>query len=130
VLTILGVAAGTAIAVFGRSVQTVSARGAAWDLAAALRVARATAIRDNADAVFLLDVRNRVFKAPGAAGALPEAVTVTLVGAANERVDKDTGGIRFYSDGSSSGGRITVETGARTFRIGVDWLTGRVSVAD
>ena len=40
------------------------------------------------------------------------------------------GDIRFQPDGSSTGGRITLADGRRRMAVGVDWLTGRVSVAD
>ena len=39
-------------------------------------------------------------------------------------------GIAFLPDGSSSGGRVELARGARHARVGVDWLTGRVTVAD
>jgi general secretion pathway protein H len=130
VLTIVAASATIGVALYGRGMTTVSARGAAWDIASALRGARARAIRDNADALFLLDVRNRAFRAAEVEGALPQSVTLTMVGAANERVSVDVGGIRFHADGSSSGGRITVASESRIFRIGVDWLTGRVTVGD
>jgi general secretion pathway protein H len=80
--------------------------------------------------VFVLDVRNRTFKGPGGSGNLPETLTLTLVGAATERIDRDVGGIRFYADGSSTGGRVTVASGEREYRVGVDWLTGQVTVAE
>ena len=40
------------------------------------------------------------------------------------------GSIRFYPDGGSNGGRITVASGARKFDVDVDWLTGRVAILD
>ncbi len=40
------------------------------------------------------------------------------------------GAIRFYPDGSSTGGRITVASGERKFLVDVDWLTGRVSIKE
>ena len=39
-------------------------------------------------------------------------------------------GISFAPDGSSSGGRIVLADGGRRVQVGVDWLTGRVSVAN
>ncbi len=38
--------------------------------------------------------------------------------------------ILFRPDGSSSGGTVELASGSRTARIGVNWLTGRVVVAD
>ena len=40
------------------------------------------------------------------------------------------GPFTFAPDGSSTGGRIELAAGARRMQVGVDWLTGRVSVAD
>lgn len=38
--------------------------------------------------------------------------------------------VRFFPDGSASGGKINLSTGGRTYAISVDWLTGRVTVDD
>jgi hypothetical protein len=40
------------------------------------------------------------------------------------------GAITFAPDGSSSGGRVVLVAGANAVAIVVDWLTGRVSVAN
>ena len=37
--------------------------------------------------------------------------------------------IRFYADGSSSGGRVTMEWGDLLHRIDVNWLSGKVDHA-
>lgn len=39
-------------------------------------------------------------------------------------------GIRFHADGSSSGGRVVMISGGREAIVSVDWLTGRVRLAD
>jgi general secretion pathway protein H len=44
--------------------------------------------------------------------------------------NENEGGIRFDPDGSSTGGRIELGEGPRKIEIGVDWLTGRVSVVN
>jgi len=45
-------------------------------------------------------------------------------------VDEKTGSIRFFPDGGSNGGRITLAAGERKFEVDVDWLTGRVAILD
>ena len=40
------------------------------------------------------------------------------------------GSIRFFPDGGSNGGRITVASGERKYEVDVDWLTGRVAILD
>ncbi|MEM1144436.1 MAG: prepilin-type N-terminal cleavage/methylation domain-containing protein [Pseudomonadota bacterium] len=61
------------------------------------------------------------------AEVLPSVLTITVHGAAELNYD-DTGVIRFYPDGSSSGGGVDVlrSNGAGT-RLTVDWLLGRVT---
>jgi len=40
------------------------------------------------------------------------------------------GVIRFFPDGSSSGGSIRLSAAGRSYVIEVDWLTGRVAILD
>ena len=47
-----------------------------------------------------------------------------------ERLSDHEGAIRFYPDGSSSGGRISLRHGARATVIDVNWLTGKITSAE
>ena len=62
--------------------------------------------------------------------ALPRDVDLKLYTAQKDLVDEKVGSIRFYPDGGSNGGRITVGSGERKYEIDVDWLTGRVAILD
>ena len=62
--------------------------------------------------------------------ALPKDIELKLFTAQSEILSDTRGGIRFYPDGSSTGGRITVASGERKYLVDVDWLTGRVSITD
>jgi general secretion pathway protein H len=53
-----------------------------------------------------------------------------LFTAQKDLVNDRVGAIRFYPDGGSNGGRLTLAAGERKFEIDVDWLTGRVAVLD
>jgi general secretion pathway protein H len=61
---------------------------------------------------------------------LPERLTIALLTIAGERRGERTGAIRFNPDGSSGGGRISIDDGTRGIDIGIDWLSGRVTTAD
>ena len=61
---------------------------------------------------------------------LPARVELKLFTAQNDLVDDNIGSIRFFPDGGSNGGRITVAAGERKFDVDVDWLTGRVAILD
>ena len=41
-----------------------------------------------------------------------------------------SGAIRFFPDGGSNGGRLTLAAGERKFNVDVDWLTGRVAILE
>ncbi len=61
---------------------------------------------------------------------LPRDVELKLFTAQKDLVDDKVGSIRFFPDGGSNGGRITVASGERKFEVDVDWLTGRVAILD
>jgi general secretion pathway protein H len=69
---------------------------------------------------------------PGAAKprVLPERLELKLYTAQSEVRDERHGAIRFYPDGSSTGGRVTLAAGERKLLVDVDWLTGRVSIKE
>ena len=105
------------------------ARAAAQELAAALRLARGEAIGRYAPTVLLLDVERRVYRdADGSEHALGQGVDLDFITARTELAGATSGGIRFFPDGSSTGGRITVAGEARSYVVTVDWLTGAVEV--
>src|SRR5207244_12348044 len=103
----------------------------AAELAAGLRLARSEAILSNRPVVVDLDLlghRDRV--GTGAPRSLPADLSIELLTVAGEARNAREGDIRFNPDGSSTGGRISLIDGQRRIGVGVDWLTGRVSVAD
>jgi general secretion pathway protein H len=107
-------------------------KSAARAVAAGLRDARGTAIARQESAALVLDLEHRSFEVSGRARArsLPERLELKLYTAQSEIVDEKRGAIRFYPDGSSTGGRVTVASGERRFLVDVDWLTGRVSIKE
>jgi general secretion pathway protein H len=107
-------------------------KSAARAVAAGLRDARGAAIATQESAVMTLDLEHRSFEVSGGRGprALPERLELKLYTAQSEIVDSKRGAIRFFPDGTSTGGRVTVGSGERRFLVDVDWLTGRVSIKE
>jgi general secretion pathway protein H len=105
-------------------------KSAARSLASGLRTAQTTAMATRRDALLTLDMDSREFLATGEGQAhrLPDNIDVKLFTAQTEVTSAKRGSIRFYPDGSSTGGRITVAAGERKYLVDVDWLTGRVSI--
>jgi general secretion pathway protein H len=113
------------------SLPGIELKSSARSLTAGLRLAREEAIRSGQDVAFTLDLDNRTFEVGGGYRrvSLPDSVEIKLTAAESEMLDEQVGAIRFYPDGSSTGGRIVVSTGASGWQVGVQWLTGRIRLA-
>jgi general secretion pathway protein H len=106
-------------------------KGTASELASGLRLARSEAIASNRPVVFDLDATGHLYRVgAGAKRRLPANLSIELLTIIGENRGARVGDIRFNPDGSSTGGRISLADGKQHVAVGVDWLTGRVSVAD
>jgi general secretion pathway protein H len=105
-------------------------KAAARQLAAGLRKARSVAVTEHREAVLTLDVEGRKFAVSGDATiyTLPTKLEYALFTAQSEVMEEKTGGIRFFPDGGSTGGRVTISVGESKQIVDVDWITGRVKV--
>ena len=132
VLALMALLAGIALPMLGSGVSTTELRGSARQLAAGLRSARSEALAQRRETFLLLDVAGKRFKVDQdpREHKLPAGVELKLFTAQNDLVDGTTGAIRFFPDGGSNGGRITVAARTRKFEVDVDWLTGRVAILD
>ena len=116
--------------------ESVGARTAGLNLATALRRARADAIKFNRETVLRIDANAATLTTGdgSAAGTVADGFAIRLLIAEGERTGDASGGIRFFPDGSSTGGRVTLSRdgadGEPDVVVGVDWLTGRVEVKD
>jgi general secretion pathway protein H len=112
----------------------VELKAAARRTLSSLRLARETAIRSGDDAVLMVDVEQHRLEIPGyRAISLPRRIELKLEAASGEMLDEQRGAIRFFPDGSSTGGRIILARGEgrdqHGYQVGVTWLTGRVRMA-
>ena len=106
-------------------------RNAQWDLVSALRHARSQAVNSQQAATVDINVKQGTMQVAGRRRdlSIPDDVDLTLVTAQREQLSEYEGAIRFYPDGSSTGGQVRFRRGNRAWSIEVDWLTGRVSNA-
>jgi general secretion pathway protein H len=104
----------------------VSAR----EIADALRQARSHAMVQNRDQLFALDTEQRLFRIGGqrAPVQMNRNIEVTFQTARSETIGETVGQIRFFPDGSATGGRIGLTLGDQRVEVVVDWLTGLVAV--
>ena len=114
--------------VFPRFELASAGRGLQEDL----RSLRNRAIHFNKETFLELDVESGLYRLgpEGAERSLPEGIRLTLVAARSEQIDPDVARIRFFPDGSSTGGRITLERDNARMTIAVDWFDGRALEVD
>ena len=132
VLVLMALIAAVTIPIFGSGVSTTELRSAAREVAAGLRLARGQAIAQRSEATLELDVAARNFRVPPdpRVHALPTGIDLKLFTAQRDLVNDQIGAIRFYPDGGSNGGRVTLAAGERKYDVDVDWLTGRVAILE
>lgn len=129
VIVLLAIATAAVTFSFSKSLQAAKVRAASRDLVAALRYTRGQAIVKGEQQVLVLDLEANSYSAPGKPEAkLPDGMTLQLTTAENEVSGNNRGGIRFFPDGSSTGGHISIFQGRREWRINVAWLTGEIAL--
>jgi general secretion pathway protein H len=110
----------------------VELKSAARAVAAALRETREEALAHNRPEAFVIDLDRGWFR--GAAmkdeQPVPSGIGVTLVTTAEDQRGAGRGAIRFFPDGSSTGGGVILARGTGRYDVLVDWLTGRVTFAE
>jgi general secretion pathway protein H len=104
-------------------------RGAVHQVSGALREARSESVMSNRSVYFNLDTVNRRFWwGNHPAITLTGDLSLALLTASDQTAGDAVGRIRFDPDGGSTGGRVAIAGGDRTLWVGVDWLSGRVSI--
>lgn len=113
-------------------VASTELKASARQLAAGLRKARSEAISRRQETALSLDLQNRRFQLSGDARSyvIPKDIDIKLFTAQSELINGTTGSIRFFPDGGSTGGRITLSVRDRKYGVDVNWLTGQVVILD
>jgi general secretion pathway protein H len=129
VLAILALTLGLAVPNHRPSATSLEPRALATRLASELRLARATAVVRAREVAFEFNAKERWFQVHGAQRiAVPASISVTLT-TARDHTQRDTDAhIVFFHDGSSTGGKIALQSGNAIHTVAVDWLTGSVQL--
>lgn len=106
-------------------------KAAGREIASALRHARGRALTNRENQAVIFDLAENAYQITGVypPRTIPKSVDVTL-DIAKADIDQSGGRIRFFPDGSSTGGRVTLSQGQREQRIDINWLTGNVGLTD
>ncbi len=130
VLAIIGLAAAVALPALNRSPGRAELARGAQEVAAALRAARALAITENRPASFTADTLSGRFAADGQADRyVPDGIGLSVTTVQGQAAG-DVADIRFFPDGSSTGGGVVLSRGALAYEVRVSWLTGAATVRE
>jgi general secretion pathway protein H len=131
VILLIGIAAAAVSISVTQGLASARVRAASSELAGALRAVRAQAIVRGQDQHLDVDTRANSYRnAKQQDVRLPKGMRVSITSAKEDQPNDHTGRIRFFPDGSSTGGRITLQSGKREWHVNVSWLTGEVRVVD
>jgi general secretion pathway protein H len=105
-------------------------KAAARDIVSALRYARGQALISHQETTLTIDLSDNSYAVSSRDKLyqIPESIDITVVTAQNELSGEGTANIRFFADGSSTGGRITLERGQTSWKIDINWLTGQIEL--
>lgn len=130
VVAIMGIVLAIAPPLLSAAMPGVQLKSATRSIVAALRRTRSVAIASGKSAILEMNIEALQAKVTGDNRIiqLPESVEVSMVTADQEVVSDQNANIRFFPDGTSTGGRVTLRNGENGYAVDVDWLTGRIEV--
>jgi general secretion pathway protein H len=130
VVGLIAIAGTLAAMVLTGGLDGMRLRSSSKEIAAELRYTRAQAIATGQPQLFTIDPRAHRWQAPNDRdGEIPSSLAVNFTGAREAQVRAGEGGILFFPDGGSTGGRVQLQAKKAAWRIDVAWLTGEVKLA-
>lgn len=131
VIVLIAIAVTVASISISSSLTSAKIQAVSRDLVAALRYTRGQAVVKREQKTLDVDLEAMSYTVPGKeAVKFPDKIEVKLLTAQNELIHEKAGRIRFYPDGSSTGGHISIIAGTREWRVNVGWLTGEVDLEE
>ena len=117
---------------FSGAVTGAKIKGAARDLAVAMRESRSRAILSGSEQQLSLNLGQGHYVAGNQKPeALPAEMTIDIQQITGAHVeDNEEYVLRFFADGSTSGELITLKSGNRAYRLQLDWLTGAITIQE
>ena len=106
-------------------------KAASRDLSSALRYARGQAVMSQQEVTVTLDLANNYYHIDSLHQKNHQISKTIELGLRTAQVDIESdqqGKLRFFADGSSSGGQITLTQGEMAMEVNINWLTGNVEI--
>lgn len=130
VIGLIAIASTLAAMALTGGLEGMRLRSSAKEIASQLRYTRAQAIATGQPQRFVIDPRGHAWQAPNdRSGRIPESLAVEFSGAREAQARAGEGGILFFNDGASTGGRVQLQARQAAWRVDVAWLTGEVTLS-
>lgn len=130
VLLIIAMATTFAAMALSGGLDGMRLRSSTKEIAAQLRYTRTQAIATGMPQRFSIDPHGHRWQAAGdRQGKIPPSLGVEFIGAREVQPRAGEGGILFFPDGASTGGRVQLSVKRAAWRVDVSWLTGEVTLA-
>lgn len=132
VIAISALLLATALPNFAPAIARANLQSSARDVVSALRYCRGYAMIKGRDGLFELNTQEHIYRVSGKAKkfTIPEDIEIGLFTTTTETLNESAGRIRFFADGSSTGGRVTLVGINQTLVIDINWLTGDIKLGD
>lgn len=129
VLSIMALGYGAVAVTVSSGNEVLALNAAARDIVSGLRYVRSQAMLAHESATLALDLKSNTYTLASEEKVyrIAEDVDVT-VKTAKEDLGNGVAQLRFFPDGSSTGGRIRLERHTHTQEITINWLTGHVTL--
>lgn len=132
VMAIVGIMVASVATNIGSGNSSTVLKGGAREVASALRYARGHAMTHRIESTFSFNLEDNSYRLTDKTKQykLSKDIEVSLDVAQSQSQDKKRGAIRFFPDGSSTGGRVTLEIEENKRQLDVNWLTGQVDISE
>ncbi|NOQ64658.1 MAG: prepilin-type N-terminal cleavage/methylation domain-containing protein [Methyloprofundus sp.] len=130
VIVVIAMTAAVVAPNIGSGNKTASLNAAAREIASGLRYTRGHALSYSKETTLLFNLEDNTYRITDKKKTykIAKDIEVSLEIAESQQVDEAHGGIRFFPDGSSTGGRIILEIAENKHQLDVNWLTGHVDI--
>ncbi len=131
VMVMIAVIAGFFSSGMMKSLNKAKLRAVSKDLVSAIRYTRGQAVVKHEQKTITFNVEKKTYKAPRKKTVnIPDEIEMYVYTAESEVPDESSGSIRFFSDGSSTGGWVKLVQGEKIWKINVNWLTGEIAMVE
>ncbi len=131
VMVMIAVLAGLVATGMSDSLRKAKIRAVSKNLVSAMRYTRGQAVVKHEQKTITFNVEEKTYQAPRKKVVhIPDEIDINVYTADSEVADETTGSIRFFSDGSSTGGWVKLTHKNKIWKINVNWLTGEIAMIE